>query len=196
MFEQLRDALRGLGQTSGTDRRTALAGMKDALVHARLALRDLRDGITVTERRVAEEQRELDTVTRRRTLAANIEDHDTVAVADRFVAQHAERVRVLEQKRAAQLDELALAEREYEEMAHELKRAMAGMPLTGAAGGRLSHEEAAMREVEEALGERSSRPDVDTAALDAFARARSRAERETEAAERLAALKRQLGKEP
>lgn len=191
MFEQLRDALRGLGREAGpSDRRSALAGMKDALVHARMALQDLREGIAVTERRLSQEQKELDTVTRRRTLAQGIDDAETVAVAERFVAQHAERVRVMEQKLAAQRDELSLAEREYEEMSRELKRAMSGLPLGGAG----SHEAAAMREVEEALGERQA--SADAAELDAMARVRSREAREAEANERLAALKRQLGREP
>jgi hypothetical protein len=194
MFEQLRDALRGLGRDAGpTDRRAAMAGMKDALVHARMALQDLREGVAVTERRLTAERGELDTVTRRRGLAEQINDAETVEIAERFVAQHAERVRVLEQKRAAQLDELALAEREYEAMSRELKRAMAGIPL-GSAGGAGSHEAAAMREVEEALGERQAA--ADTAELDAMSRARTREAREADAAERLAALKRQLGKEP
>ncbi len=168
--------------------------MKDALVHARLALQDLREGITITERRLGDEQRELDTVTRRRNLAAQIDDADTVTVADRFVAQHTERVRVLDNKRAAQLDELSLAQREYDEMARELKRAMAGVPPTGTVGGASSHEDAAMREVEDALGERQA--SADKAALDAMARARAKEAREADASERLAALKRQLGKEP
>lgn len=194
MFEQLRDALRGIGRDAGpSDRRAALIGMKDALVHARMALQDLREGITITERRLAEEQRELDTATRRRALAVQIDDAETVTVADRFVAQHAERVRVLEQKRAAQLDELSLAQREYDEMSVELKRAMAGVPPTGSVG-YSSHEDAAMREVEEALGDRQA--SADRAALDAMARAKAREAREADAAERLAALKRQLGKEP
>jgi len=195
MFEQLRDALRGIGRDAGpTDRRAALAGMKDALVHARMALQDLGEGIAITDRRLGEERRELDTVTRRRDLAARINDTQTVSVADRFVAQHAERVRVLEQKHVAQVDELALAQREYDDMARELKHTMAGVPLGGAGGGARSPEDAAMREVEEALGERQA--NADKAALDAMARARARETREADASERLAALKRQLGKEP
>ncbi len=165
-----------------------MASMKDALVHARLALQDLRQGVAVTARRLEEERRELATVERRRALAAQIDDAETVAIAERFVAQHAERVRVLEQKHAAQLDELSLAEREYEGMSRDLKRAMSGLPLGGDA-----HEAAAMREVEEALGERPAGPDA--AELDAMARTRSRQEKEASAAERLAALKRQLGKD-
>jgi hypothetical protein len=154
-----------------------------------MALHDLRGGVTATERRLAAERAELETVTRRRGLAQQINDAETVAIAERFVAQHAERVRVLEQKRAAQLDEFALAEREYDAMSRELKRVMAGIPL----GGADSYEAAAMREVEETLGGRPAT--AGEAALDAMARARSREAREADAAERLAALKRQLGKE-
>jgi hypothetical protein len=191
MFEQLRDALRDLGRpTDPADRRASLAAMRDALVHARLALQDLRDAIAVTERRLATEQGELATATRRRALAAQIDDAETVAIADRFVAQHSERVRVLEQKRAAQLDELALGEREYDEMSRDLKRAMAGLPL----GSANAPEAAAMHEVEEFLGDRQR--SAEAAELEAMARQASRAQREAEAAERLAALKRQLGKEP
>ncbi len=195
MFEQLRDALRGLGREAGpSDRRAALSGMKDALVHARMALQDLREGIAITERRLAQEQKELDTATRRRTLAEGINDAETVKIAERFVAQHADRVRVYDQKLASQRDELSLAEREYDEMSRELKRAMAGLPLGGVGGASTSHEDAAMREVEEALGERQA--SADTAALDAMARARARETREADASARLAELKKQLGREP
>lgn len=193
MFEQLRDALRALGRDAGpSDRRSALAGMKDALVHARMALQDLREGIAVTERRLTGEQRELETVVRRKGLAEQINDAATVEVAERFVAQHAERVRVLEQKKAAQEEELALAQREYDEMSRELKRAMAGLPMGGSAGD--LHDAAAMREVEEALGERESAANM--AELDALSRARRREAREADASARLAALKRQLGQDP
>jgi len=48
--------------------------------------------------------------------------------------------------------------------------------------------------VEDALGERQA--SADKAALDAMVRARAKEAREADASERLAALKRQLGKEP
>lgn len=188
MFDDLRDALRGFGRTADpSDRRAALAAMKDALVHARLAVQDLRVGVQTTERRLAAERDELATVVRRRGLAEQVGDAETVAVADRFVAQHSERVRVLEQKHAAQLDELALAEREYDAMSRDLKRAMAGLPL-----GTTSAEAAAMREVEEALGDPAA---ASAAELDGLSRAQRREAREASAAERLAELKRKLGRE-
>jgi len=191
MFEQLRDALRDLGRpTDPADRRAALAAMRDGLVHARLALQDVRGAIAETERRLAAERSELATVTRRRELAARIGDDETVTIAERFVAQHEERLRVLEQKRAAQQEELALGEREYDAMSRDLKRAMAGLPL----GGADRHDDAARREVEEALGERAH--GGASIAFDAMAREETRAQREAAAAVRLAALKQQLGKEP
>ncbi|HMS03744.1 MAG TPA: hypothetical protein PKE51_12245 [Gemmatimonadaceae bacterium] len=188
MFDDLREALRGFGRTvDPSDRRAALASMKDALVHARLALQDLRAAVQTTERRLAAEREELATVVRRRGLAEQVGDQETVAVAERFVAQHAERVRVLEQKHAAQLDELSLAEREYDAMSRDLKRAMAGLPL-----GSASVEAAAMREVEEALGES---PLGSRSEADAMSHAQRREAREASAAERLAELKRKLGRD-
>lgn len=190
MFDDLRDALRGFGRSvDPSDRRAALASMKDALVHARLAVQDSRAAAQVTERRLAAERDELATVVRRRGLAEQVGDQETVAVADRFVAQHAERVRVLEQKHAAQLEELALMEREYESMSRDLKRAMAGLPL-GTVGA--DHEAAARREVEEALGET---PSAASAEFERATRTQQREAREASAAERLAELKRKLGRE-
>jgi hypothetical protein len=188
MLDDLRDALRGLGRTADPSaRRAALAAMRDAVVHARLALHDLREGVQATERRLAAEREELSTVVRRRGLAEQVGDRETVAVADRFVRQHTERVRVLEQKQAAQLDELALAEREHDAMARELKRAMAGLPPEAT-----SADAAAWREVEEALGGTAGR---DAGDVEALSRAARRAAREADAATRLAELKRKLGRE-
>lgn len=188
MFDDLREALRGFGRTvDPSDRRAALASMKDALVHARLALQDLRAAVQATERRLVAERAELATVVRRRGLAEQVGDRETVTVAERFVAQHGERVRVLEQKQAAQLDELSLAEREYDSMSRDLKRAMAGLPL-----GSASVEAAAMREVEEALGESRFGAPADP---EATSRAERREAREASAAERLAELKRKLGRD-
>lgn len=194
MFEQLRDTLRGLGRIPGYDeRRSALAGMKDALVHARLALKDLGDAVGETESRIASERAELEKLSRRRGMASDINDAETVAVADRFIAQHSERLTVLEQKLLAQQSELALVQREYDEMTTELKRAMAGIPPQGSVSG-LSHEEAAMREVEEALGE-NRKSNAEEAELEAMFRARARQDRESEASRRLAELKKKFGKE-
>ena len=71
------------------------AGMREAMVHAKLAINDLRAALGVTEQRLRAEQAELETVRRRQGLAAEIGDSETVSIAERFAAQHAERVAVL-----------------------------------------------------------------------------------------------------
>lgn len=189
MFDQLRDAMRGFSERSGPDeRRRAAHAMKEALVHAKLGVQDLRTGVTVTERRVAEEREALATVERRLGLAAQINDEETVAIAERFRAQHAERIAVLETKLMSQQQELKLMERELEDMTVQLRRAMSGLPINPNG----SIEQDAMAEVESAIsGDRVADSSLD----DEFKAPRmTRAEKEAAAEDRLAALKRRMGK--
>lgn len=185
MFEPFQDALRGLSaRLTPDERRQTTARMREALVHAKLALQDLRAGLAATDQRLTAEQAELDTVRRRQALAAEIGDQETVQIAERFAQQHAERVQVLETKRMAQEQELALAEREYEEMSAQLRRAADGLAPTS------DPMADAMREVDAAIAGDPGAPSAD----EVMPPRRSRAEREAEAEARLAALKRQLGK--
>ena len=192
MFDKLRESLENLVNGSGSpeERRAAVSRMKDTLVQARLGIEDLRGGVAQTRVRLATERESLATVRRRRGLAEGIGDRETVAVAERYERQHAERVQALEHKLAAQEEEVAVAEREVSEMTAELRsavnaRAGGGTSSTRAGGG------AAAAAAAEVL-------DADAAAvreeLDALARGRKRAERDAAADERLAALKRQMGK--
>jgi hypothetical protein len=188
MFDDLRDSLRAFsGRLDANERRRMSSGMRDALVHTKLALQDLRSGLAQTEARLAAEQTELDTVRRRQALAAQVDDQETVAIAERFAAQHAERVAMLETKRLAQQQELTLAQREYDEMAAELRRVVSGMAPEAS-----SPEAAAAREVDALL---SDDPDdgLDLRDVPPPSR-RSRADREADADARLADLKRRLGK--
>ncbi len=187
MFDQLRDAMRGFSERSGPDeRRRAAQGMKEALVHAKMGVQDLRSGVTVTERRVAEERDALSTVERRLKLAAQINDQETVTIAERFRAQHAERLSVMETKLMSQQQELKLMERELEEMTVQLRRAMSGLPINANA----SIEEDAMAEVESAInGDMSPGSDEELKAPRL-----TRAEKEAAAEDRLAELKRRMGK--
>lgn len=129
MFDEVRQAFRDLlhGNVPPEGRRELIAVMKDTLVQARLALDDLRDGVEATRKRVERERAELETIRRRKGLAQGVGDHETVTVAERFEAQHAERLAVLEQKMAAQENELALVERDVAEMKEQLKAALAGV---------------------------------------------------------------------
>lgn len=188
MFDQLRDSLRSLsGRLAPEERRRVVSSMREAMVLAKMGLSDLRDAIRTTETRLQTESAALDTARRRQGLAAGIGDDETVAVAEKFASQHAERVAMLETKLMAQQQELTVTERELDEMASQLRLAIAGIdPNANGA------ESAARREVEAALndGVGAGSADVDT---EPPVR-RTRAEREADADDRLAALKRRMGK--
>jgi phage shock protein A len=186
MFDRFRRALEDAlnGDRSPAGRREAIAQMKETLALARVGLDDLRAGVRQSQARLAAERRELETVQRRKALAANIGDRETVAVAERFERHAAERVAVLERKIAAQEGEVALAEADVETMRKELKAAIAGVP---GAGGAAPAGEAAEPDP----------LDADAAAaaeIDALSRRSRRAAREASADERLADLKRRMGK--
>ncbi len=213
MFEPLRDALRGFSTRLDPDeRRTATQAMRDALVHAKLGLNDLRASLATTNTRLASERAELETVRRRQGLAAQINDAETVAIAERFAAQHQERVSMLETKQMVQQHELSLAERDYEEMAAELR-----MILSGVAPGARSNTTAAKEpmtsddmsaepsfEHGDTADDHSALDDPTTDPMDPTAGPfadpmlspvrRTRAEREADAEQRLADLKRRMGK--
>lgn len=129
MFDEIRDAFRDLlhGNVTPEGRRELIAVMKGTLVQARVAMDDLRDGVESTRKRVEREKAELETVRRRKGLAQGVGDAETVTIAERFEAQHAERLAVLEQKLDVQESELALVEREVAEMKEQLKAALAGV---------------------------------------------------------------------
>lgn len=188
MFENLRQSLNDLmaRATKPEERRDVLARMKDSLVQAKLGVDDLRTGVARTRDRVARERRELETVRRRKGLAEGIQDQQTVELAARYETHHAERVEVLERKLAAQESELALAERELDEMTTEFKRyAIGAVPPVSTAGADRMRDPLAA-ETGEAVREE----------LDALARERNRAAREDDAARRLEDLKRRMGKTP
>ncbi|HVZ77744.1 MAG TPA: hypothetical protein VG818_07180, partial [Gemmatimonadaceae bacterium] len=137
MFESLRQSLNDLlaRATKPEDRRDVLARMKDTLVRARMGVDDLRAGLQKARAQVDAERRELETVQRRKALAEGIQDAETIAVATRFEQHHAERVAVLAQKVEVQERELAMAERELEEMTAEFKRhAIGAVPPPSTAG--------------------------------------------------------------
>jgi hypothetical protein len=187
MFEHFRQSLRDLmdRSTPPEERRAGLAQMKQTLVQARMGLDDLRGGIAQTRQRLASEQRELETVRRRKGLAAGINDTETVALAEKYESLHAERTGVLERKLSAQEAELALLEREVGEMTSALKGALSGAttssPLQGAAA---DAELDAMLDSSAGVAEE----------IDALGRASHRSAREAEADRLLAELKRKMGK--
>jgi hypothetical protein len=186
MFDHFRQSLRDLmdRSTPPEERRAGLAQMKQTLVQARMSLDDLRAGIAQTRQRLAAEQRELDTVKRRKGLAAGINDQETVALAEKYEALHAERTEVLTRKLGAQESELALVEREVAEMTAALKGALSGATT----GTPLQPSESA--ELDAMLDENARVAEE----IDALGRKSSRSAREADADQRLAELKRRMGK--
>lgn len=128
MFDDVKQAFRELlhGNVPPEGRRELIAVMKDTLVQARLAMDGLREGVEQTRKRLGRDRAELETIRRRKGLARSVGDAETVSVAERFESQARERVAVLERKLDVQESELALLERDVEEMKGQLKAAIAG----------------------------------------------------------------------
>jgi hypothetical protein len=152
VFERLRDSLRAAldAATPPGDLRDLARQMREAVVEAKVAVQEIREARTRTERELVAERQRLADAERRGRLAGEIQDAETVAVAGRFVTKHRERVAVLEQKLTAQQAELALAERDLAEMHAQLKTAEQGRPRRE--GERST--EAAWRDIQAAGGAR------------------------------------------
>ena len=188
MFEELKQRMRDLidRATSPADRRTMIAMMRDAVVEAKVSVREMRDQLEGTRRRLTIERKELETVRRRARLAEQIDDAQTLQIAREYERRHGDRVEVLERKLAAQEAELNLAEREVDDMTRELKSRAAGVEPGGAAA------EVGVGEVD---GEGTSLPLEDPAEQGSTLRSEiDRMAREARASEMLAELKRRMGK--
>ena len=109
------------------DRRDRIRRMREAATEGRVALGRLRDALTATSRDLEHERAEPAAAERRGRLARDIGDAETVEVAGRYAARHAERVAVLERKLEAQRAEQDLLEREVADMVAELKRLELGV---------------------------------------------------------------------
>lgn len=194
VFENLRKSLDDLlsRATPPEERRQIVSRMRDTLVQAKVGLQDLRDGLEKSRQRLQAEQRELETVLRRKRLAEQIKDVETVKLATQYEQLHAEKVTVLTRKLEAQESELALAERDVAQMMTELRNAASGIgPATDR--GAAAAMNAAMDEVESELGSETKDGGLRDE-IDGLSRARGRADREADAARRLEELKRRMGK--
>lgn len=113
---------------TGSSREQA-AGLRGALVEFKVALDQLREGLVKTERELEQARRELVDYERRGRLAAEIDDAETVRIAEEFITRTRERVDLLERKVIVQRDEVAIAERELEATRMRFQRASHGLPL-------------------------------------------------------------------
>ncbi len=192
MFESLKTTIADLlgGRVHPSDRRAVINDMKQALVSAKLGVEDLEKGVDVTRRKLTVEREGLETVTRRKGLAAGISDAETVTIAEKFESQHRERIAVLERKLEAQEAEAALARRDYDEMLTQLKAASAGAGSVGT-GGAPSSASRMPSDAELGLSDDGAL----NAELDSMHRQRTREAKDADAAARLEELKRRMGKE-
>ncbi len=186
MFERLRSALHAAleAATPSGDLRDLTRQMQEAVVEAKLAVRGAEESVARTERELGEERQRLADAERRGRLAAEIQDRETVDVAQRFVAKHRARLGVLEHKHAGLREELALAERELADMQAQLGRAERDRPASEAA----RSAERAWRDLAAAGGARPAtdlRDDLLRSELD-------RAAREAAAEHQLQELKKKL----
>lgn len=175
MFERLRQAVNAAldAATPPPDWRDLRDQLHRAAVEGRATLMQLRDALQKTERELTAERGQLEAAQRRGSMATNIGDTETAEVAGRFTARHTERVAMLEQKLGAQQTELALLERDVEEVVTKLRdlQLRAGV---SAEGSRIQPD-----------------PDVDDSALGARI---DRAAREADAEARLRELKNRMGR--
>lgn len=150
--------------------------MKHTLSIARVARDEVRVAYAQSTQRLDAARSELATIQRRGELAQQIDDQETVTVAARFTESQRSTIALLERKVAVQHDELALVERTVNEMEEEL-RSVTGIGPRGesTADGASDDDDAPRAEPAEYRN------------LGAAARARS-------ADERLAELKRKMGK--
>jgi len=189
MFERLRDALRAALDAAAPpgDLRDLAHQMREAVVEAKVAVQDMRAAVARTEAELALERQRLADAERRGRLAGEIQDQETVAVAQRFAAKHRERVGVLERKQAAQKEELGLAERDLAEMQRQLRSADQGSPDVRSS----RSTEEAWRDLQAAGG---SRPGMDL--RDELLKSEmDRARREAAADQQLEELKKKMRKE-
>jgi hypothetical protein len=183
VFDGLKARLdRLLRERGPMDPRAAAAGLREALVEARLGVTEMRRALAAAEAELASERKQLGDAERRGRLAAEVPDTETVAVAERFAAKHRERIVLLERKIVVQRDELAMVEREVQEMTAQWRSATQG-------GARSESLEAAWRDLEAAGASRPA-DESDRVAADLDRRRRDEA---VEA--QLAYLKKKLGRD-
>jgi hypothetical protein len=189
MFQRLRDALeRALAAaTPPPDLGEIASQMRAAVIEQKAAVRLMREDLAKADQLLSAERVQLDTAQRRRDLALGIQDAETVAIADKFMLRHQERVAILVKKVDAQREELALAERDLAEMTTQLQDAARRNPSLTA--------ERSANAAWNGLGQGGmDRPDTDVEG-ELLKGRMDRAAREAVADAKLDELKRRMGRE-
>jgi phage shock protein A len=139
MFDELRDAFREAVDNFNRELNRAqsdsassghLSGMLSHVDEAEGRLARLKADLAATQADIEAEQREVETLQRRARLARDIDDHETVQLAEEFEAKHLRRLRVMETKAAALEGELELRQAEVDEMRSQLEEAQAAQEFS------------------------------------------------------------------
>lgn len=105
--------------------------MKHTLSLARVARDDVRAAYAASLKRLELARVELETILRRGELARQIDDQETVSLAERFAETQHTTISVFERKVSVQHEELVLAERAVTEMEAELRATTGIGPAPG-----------------------------------------------------------------
>lgn len=175
-----------MSMSDSSSSRRQLAEMKHTLALARVARDEVRAAHAASVQKLTAARMELTTIERRGDLARQIDDQETVAVAERFAESQRATIALLQRKVGVLQDELAQTERTVGHMEADL-RAATGRGGSGAPSGDAT---SAGRDADD--GSDAADPTIGTAeyrGLDEAARAQT-------ADERLAELKRRMGRAP
>lgn len=112
-----------------TSSREQAAGLREALIEFKIGIGQVRESLTRSERELDVARREAADYARRGQLAGEIDDKETVRIADEYATKARERVDLLERKVIVLRDELQMAERDYEETKQRFQSASRGAPL-------------------------------------------------------------------
>ncbi|HEY2824655.1 MAG TPA: hypothetical protein VGI83_03830 [Gemmatimonadales bacterium] len=188
MFERLKAAINSAlaSSTPAADPKAQGGLMREAAVEARSAVDLMKRDLALVEKQLAAEREQLADVVRRGDQARQINDTETVEVAERFQAKHAEKIGVLERKAEAQRAELVLAEKELGEIVAQLKAIKESAPADANA-----KIEGAWRAMQAAGG---ARPGDELEEHEILKTNMDRAAREATADQQLQELKKRMGK--
>jgi hypothetical protein len=148
VFEKLRETIEAIldAATPAGGPQDVVSKMHEAVVEAKASLIEMREQLQNTERQLERERQGLADAERRGKLAHDIDDGETVEVAERFAAKHRERVEILARKLEAQKAERELADQEFAGMRDQLKQARAQRGLKSEESERI---ESAYRDLED-----------------------------------------------
>lgn len=132
MFEDLRQAFREAMENFKEElNRDAVPGTMDRILHgmvtevteARARLKAVHADLEATRLRVAAEEEQVATMSRRKRMAGDIGDEETSHLAGEYLERHERRLAIFAQKAAALEQEAALLAAEVDEMTAKLKEA-------------------------------------------------------------------------